>query len=296
MTAAALRAPLRLCRTAGLPAGTTRIGRRALAALLSILVFPAVFSSRAAWADPHALPFSYPTATLPGGLSEVEQYVDLSPVRATDASGTALTTLSSVLVTELEYGLTDRLELGLYMVFFTDPAATAGGSQLHFDGIKQRLRYRFADPGVWPVNLGVYGEIAEFSDEIELEAKVLLDRRVGRWQFIANLWAERAFHYSGQREWVANPTAGASFQIVPAFHVGVEYWMHGEFGSNQPAAAPSDFNAQAHHYVGPAFLLQASRVWWAVAPYVRVDDWGRAGQPGDQFGRFWIRSIIGVDL
>ena len=255
-----------------------------------------VFCARAAWADPHALPFSYPTASLPGGLSEIEQYVDLIPLHASEASGAATTTLGSALVTELEYGLTDRLELGLYMVFFTDPSATAGAPQLHFDGLKQRLRYRFADLGVWPVNLAVYGEVAEFSDEIELEAKVLLDRRVGRWQFIANLWAERAFHYSGQREWVANPTAGASFQIVPAFHVGVEYWMHGEFGSNQPASMPSDFNAQAHHYVGPAFLMQGERVWWAVAPYVRVDEWGRSGQVGDQFGRFWIRSIVGIDL
>jgi hypothetical protein len=251
-----------------------------------------------AWCNPHALPFSYPYATLPKGLSEIEQYVDLTPVRASlnAETGETVTTLGSALVTEVEYGLTDRLELGLYMRFFTEPNTSAGDSQLRFDGLKQRLRYRFADPGAWPVDLGLYGEIAEFSDEIELEGKVILERRIGRWQLLANLWAEYAMHYSGERAWLANPTAGASFEIVPAFRVGIEYWMHGEIASNQSDGAPRDFNAQFHHYIGPAVLLQGARVWWAVAPYIRLDSWRRAGEVGDEFGRLWVRTIIGIEL
>jgi hypothetical protein len=245
--------------------------------------------------NPHALPFSYPYATLPKGLSEIEQYVDLTPVRAIDSGDRTVTTLGSALVTEVEYGLTDRFELGLYMRFFTEPADSGGNPQLRFDGLKQRLRYRFSEPGAWPVDLGLYGEIAEFSDEIELEGKVLLDRRIGRWQFLVNLWAEYALHYSGERAWVANPTAGTSFEIVPALRVGIEYWMHGELGSNRSDTS-RDFNALFHHYIGPAVLLQGSRVWWAVAPYIRLDAWGRDGQVGDEFGRLWVRTIIGIEL
>ena len=247
-----------------------------------------------AQADPHPLPFSYPYATLPKGLSEVEQYLDLTPVRTLDAAdGTTPMTLRSVLVTEMEFGLTDKLEFGFYLQFFTDPAGEGAGSPLHFDGVKQRLRYRLADAGVWPVNVALYGEIAEFSDEIELEAKVLLERRIGRWQLLANLWGERAYPYAGRNEWVANPTGGASFEVVPAFHVGVEYWMHGQLGVDE---ASRDFNSNFHHYIGPAFLLQSTRVWMAVAPYVRLDSWSRAAQAGDEFGRVWIRTIIGVTL
>ena len=248
-----------------------------------------------ALADPHPLPFSYSYATLPRGSSELEQYVDVTPVRAFDLTGASTTTQRSVLITEMEYGLTDRLELGIYLQFSNNPGLGTGDAPLHLDGLKQRLRYRFAEAGAWPVNVGVYGEVAELSNEIELEAKLLLDRRIGRWLLIANLWGEREFYYGGRREWVVNPTAGASFEIMPAVRVGVEYWMRGEFGASLPPGVQS-FNGAFHHYVGPAFLFQGTRVWLAVAPYVRLDAWDRAGQIGDQFGRIWIRTIIGIDI
>jgi hypothetical protein len=272
------------------------------ALILPAAILTAVLSPAVALADPHPLPYSYPTATLPAGSSEIEQYVDMTPVRTNDLSGADVTAPRAVLVTEVEYGITDRLELGMYLQFSNNPGvSTSGDAPLHFDGLKQRLRYRFVDPGVWPVNVAVYGEVAELSNELELEAKLILDRRFGRWLAIANLWGEREFYYSGRREWVANPTGGISFEVTPAFYVGVEYWMHGEFGATQSNAAgipavTQSFNAAVHHYVGPAFMLQAKQAWVAIAPYVRVDDWSRDGERGDLYGRFWIRTILGINL
>jgi hypothetical protein len=273
-----------------LPSRPKGVVRRAVSGIAFVFL---LFGPTVVLADPHPLPFSYPYATLPRGLSEVEQYIDLTPLRSLDADGTTPTTLGSVLITELEYGLTDKLEVGFYMQFFTDPAGDGAGAPLKFDGVKQRLRYRLADAGVWPVNVALYGEIAEFSDEIELEAKILLEKRIGRWQLLANLWGERAYTFVGPNEWGVNPTGGASYEIVPAFHLGIEYWMHGRLGVDQ---ALKDFNTNFHHYVGPAFLLQSARIWFAVAPYVRLDAWNRAGQAGDEFGRFWIRAIVGIPL
>ena len=276
--------------------------------ILPAILLAAVLSPAVAFADPHPLPYSYPYATLPAGSSEIEQYVDMTPVQGQNVqTGSGLTVPRSVLVTEVEYGITDRLEFGWYFQFSNNPASgagsgtTAGDVPLHFDGLKQRLRYRFADAGVWPVNVAVYGEVAELSNELELEGKVILDRRFGRWLAIANLWGEREFYYSGRREWVANPTGGVSFDVTPAFHVGVEYWMHGEFGgavvADPTVMTPvQNFNTAVHHYVGPAFLLQAKQAWVAIAPYVRLDDWARTGQQGDLYGRFWIRTIIGINL
>jgi hypothetical protein len=274
------------------------LNAKVFAPALSLLL-GAVLLAPAAQADPHPLPYSYPYSTLPRGMSEVEQYTDMTTVKSFDLSGAAHTTMRSVLVTELEYGITDRLELGLYFQFGNDPGVSTGGEiPLRFDGVKQRLRYRFADAGVWPVNVAIYGEVAELANEIELEAKIILDRRLGRWHLMANLWGEHEFYYSGRREWVANPTGGVAFEIVPAFHVGVEYWMHGEFGAT-PApgeTATKGFNENFHHYLGPAFLLQGSRLWVSVAPYLRLDTWDRDGQVGDRFGRFWFRTIIGLEL
>jgi hypothetical protein len=253
-----------------------------------LLLVPAV-----TFATPRALPFSYPYATLGKGGLELEQFVDLTPVRGLDTTGALTFAPRGILTTELEYGLTDRLELALYVQMSEDPASGTGDSALHFDGIKQRLRLRLAEAGEWPVDVALYGEIAELRNEFEVEAKVIIEKRVGRLQVITNLWAEHEFYYDGRREWVVHPTAGASFDITPAVHLGAEYWMHAEFGGGAPAGA---FNPALHHYVGPALLLLFNRFWWVVAPYVRVDAPDRPTQLGDQFGRLWVRTIVGIDL
>jgi len=272
---------------------------RTLVVTFSLLA--ALSLARAAHASPHALPYSYPYATLGAGQLEVEQYADLTPVPTFGITTATQTTLRGVLTTELEYGITDRLEAGLYFEVSNNTISTDGTEPLQLDGIKQRLRYRIADRGVLPVDISVYGELSEFTNEIELEGKINLEKDFGRLQVLVNLWAEREFYYAGQQEWVLNPTAGASFEITPAVHLGVEYWMHGEFGNTTNAANPAftagaAFNPGLHHYIGPALLLQGNKFWWAVAPYVRLDDWNRKGQLGDQYGHFWVRTIVGIEL
>ena len=76
-------------------------------------------------ATPKALPFTYGSDTTPKGQGEVEQYVDLDPVfaRAT-ATGAPSRMLATQLQTEVEYGLTDRVELGLYVTLA--PGASSG--------------------------------------------------------------------------------------------------------------------------------------------------------------------------
>ncbi len=103
-----------------------------------------------ALANPHPLPFSYPYQTLPKGRIEVEEIADLVPMRVSrekeDGTRDAVMSLRSRLQTELEIGITDRLELALYFQF--QQGATADTPAMRFDGMKQRLRYRFAEEAV----------------------------------------------------------------------------------------------------------------------------------------------------
>ncbi|MEE9383688.1 MAG: hypothetical protein V3V08_09770 [Nannocystaceae bacterium] len=60
-------------------------------------------------AYPKPIPFSYPHATQPQGALELEQFVDMVPVRVTrenDTTTEAMTSVRAVLQTELECGLT----------------------------------------------------------------------------------------------------------------------------------------------------------------------------------------------
>ena len=284
---------------AGKPVTSSRVIAIALAGA-------ALLPSGASRANPRALPFTYPSESLPKGASEVEQYTDLTPVKAYTGGSTPSWTLNYTLTTEFEHGITNRLELGLYLALQSDTGSGSGSanSPLTFSGIKQRLRYRFAAPGQWPVDVAVYLELAELSNEVELEGKLNLQRRVGPVRFMVNLWAEHEFYYNGMQEWVLNPTAGVTAQIRPMFHLGFEYWMHAEVGrTGGPALAPSAMldaatvaNTNAHSYLGPAMLLQFGRFWWSTGAYLRLDGIHDPLPVGALYGHFWIRTIIGLDI
>ena len=84
-------------------------------------------SSGTSEATPRPLPFTYTYDTLGKGETELEQYVDLTPVKAIDSSsGKPVWYTATQFQTEFEHGLTDRLELGLYVAFMPSP-----GEQLH---------------------------------------------------------------------------------------------------------------------------------------------------------------------
>jgi hypothetical protein len=255
------------------------------------LLAPAVAS-----ANPRPLPFSYPTESLPAQGLEVEQVIDLTPIRVLDATGDERWTPRATLITEFEYGITSRLELGIY-IQLVDRPASGNDAPLHFDGLKQRLRYRFADPGAWPVDVAIYGEVAELRDELELEGKILLQRRIGPVRLISNLWIEREFYYQGLREWVFHPTLGAAWELSPSVSVGVESWMLKEIGVETGADPVAKYNVGPLVFAGPTLFAQGGgRGWIAVGAYVRATDAGRAARVGDQFGRYWVRMMLGIDL
>lgn len=275
---------------------------------LVALVLAAISSlGRSAAANPHPLPFSYPYQTLPAGKIEVEEIADLVPMRVAreraDGTRDAVTAVRSRLQTEIELGITDRLELGLYFAF--RQGATADTPALRFEGIKQRLRYRIAEEGDLPVDLGVYFEVAEFYNELEFEQKVLVSRRFGYLTAVANLWVEQEYYFQDQ-DWklVYNPTAGVVYELSPSFMLGLEYWMRGRFDADDSAAAGSpdsgssgssgDSPSGARHYAGPTFLLQSGEAWWSTGVYARLDHLGESALAEDPYGKLWIRTIVGL--
>jgi hypothetical protein len=262
-----------------------------------VAVLSSSFGATDARANPRPLPFTYQSETLPQGAVEVEQFVDFVPQRAqliSSATGEPVWFLATQFQTEFEIGLTDRLELGLYVMYVPRPGEdyTRVATMPFGNGAKQRLRYRFADPGAWPVDVAVYGEVAENEREIELEAKLILQRRFGPVRVITNLWAEHEFYFNGRREWVLNPTLGATAELSPRYHVGLESWMRSEHPVD--AVGPRPYALGPHVYLGPTFLGAWGRLWWSTGAYARVSDPTRAVQLGDTFGHFWVRTIIGV--
>ncbi len=248
-------------------------------------------------ASPHPNPFSYPYETLTEGSLEIEQYADLIPVRVQrenpDGTLDSVFSMRSILQTEVEYGITDRIEVGFYFQFqqaaSTDPV-------LQLDGVKQRVRVRLAEQGEWPLDVGLYLEIAELHDELELEEKILLAKRFGNLNVVANLWVEQELGYqSGEVEFLSNPTFGASYQVNPKLFLGLEYWARGNFEKEEGEVA-NDTSVGTHHFFGPTFLAQAGKVFFAVGAYLRLDHLSDSLTVGDPNGRVWVRTLLGIEL
>jgi len=252
----------------------------------------------AARANPRPLPFTYQHEQLGKGEAELEQFVDFSPTRAQaipsgDLAWYGLTSFT----TEFETGITDRLELGLYVTLAPSAPSDFTTTPLPLDGngMKQRLRYALAASGEWPIDVSLYGELAENAREIEIEAKVLLQRRISFARIIANLSAEREFYFDGHHDIVLNPSAGVTFDPIPQVQPGFEYWLHAEFPEENPPH-PVPFGLKPHSYLGPTCLLQFGRVWWTNGFYMRVSNLNHTLEAGETFGNFWFRTVIGVGL
>jgi hypothetical protein len=272
--------------------------RTGLAAASSIAAFAFVtFAASTASANPRPLPFTYPYETLPQGSAEIEQYVDATWVRTPkDFSVNPGKTWDPnyQVQTELEYGITDRLEFGAYLVW---SQAASPAPTMTFEGTKFRLRYRIGEEGQLPVDVALYLEGAVFHDEYELEEKVILSKRFGNLKVMANLWVEQEYERDkGEVEFVINPTIGATYQLTPTFFLGAEYWARGAFESEAAAGSVEAFNEQTHHFVGPAMSLNFGRVWWSLGVYARLDHLSRSSQFGDAYGKVWARSVLGLDF
>jgi hypothetical protein len=251
-------------------------------------------------ANPRALPFTYTTDTLTEGGVEIEQFADLVPLRSTATSGAEQRYLGTQFQTEIEVGIKDRLELGLYFTFAPPPPSaivpTTAASMPESNGLKQRLRYILADLGEWPVDVGVYGEITENDTEIELEGKLLLQRRFDRLRIAGNVTVEYELDYDGERDVIFNPSLGATYEVTPRLHVGVDSWLRGEYDDKHSPMPLSAFGLGPEVYVGPAVLYSFGKLWWSVGAYFRVTDTDHTVADGEVYGPMWFRSMIGYEL
>jgi hypothetical protein len=267
--------------------------------------------SRPAKATPRPLPFTYNYETLGEGEFEVEQYVDLDPIRVTSTTNMPVLALASEFQTEFEYGLTNRLELGVYVTLAPEPlggayAEDAGiPSLIEGNGLKERLRYRLFDEGVLPIDTGLYGELTENEREFEIEAKVLLQKRFGKLRVDANIIGEHESYFSSsQADWIFDPSAGVTYQVTPVFQPGIDSWMWFErtnLPTNQTLTVEKQtpLNLRPNVYLGPAVLFNFGKFWWSTGVYFRVTNLnynaqqeGTVGQ--DIFGGVWIRTILGI--
>jgi hypothetical protein len=264
---------------------------------LCVLLLPSL-----ALATPVPLPFTYPYETLAKGEAEDELYGDMTPLRVQadplDPTKGRLWEPAYVLQNELEYGVTDHVELAWYQVFQANPV-DGGGNLMTFDGFKFRARIRVAEAGELPLDVALYFELETLHDEWSLEEKVILAKRFGRFHWMANLWVEQEMNRpmdDAQRnvDFVVNPTTGITYEVAPSFQPGIEYWGRGILGAREDTSVDT-INDRLHNFLGPTVHFDWGKLWWSLGVYADLNNMNKP-QLGETYGPVWVRSLLGLTL
>jgi hypothetical protein len=254
-------------------------------------------------ADERRFTYSYEPEVQPKGGLEFEQWLTLGSQRTSAGSVNKENFNRWDFREELEYGVTDRLELGLYLntraesFRDTSVAPPADTSSFSFEGVSVEARYMLLNPADSPIGLTLYLEPTFSGSEAELEQKIIIGQRHGNWKWAVNLvhateWEDNFHSHEGEVEF----TAGIARDLTTHWSLGLELRDHNEI----PAYERWENTAL---FLGPVVSYRQEK-WWATLSFM-PQIFGR-NYTGDPDGyrnlelegheRYSVRLLIGISL
>lgn len=243
-------------------ASSSRRGVKKMLRLLAVAapaaLASAVFAPAQARADERPFAFVYDVTTTAQGKWEYEQWVTWKTIKDSDSKYDKVEFRH-----EFEYGVTDNLQLGIYVADWR----YEDGRSVDSDGFKYtnsaiEAIYRLTDPIKDILGLGLYLEYKGGPEMHALEGKILVQKNIDRWVFaynasIENEWEEEDHHWEKIGEF--QQTAGVSYQFSPRLSAGVEALFEVEFPEWEQQ---EDYSV----YVGPNISYRSEKWWITVAP------------------------------
>ena len=169
---------------------------------------------------------------------------------------------------EIEYGITDRLQLGVYVANWTLAHDAAHRNSTRYESASAELIYRMTDPVMAPIGSALYLEVEGGHDIFALEGKLLLQKNIGPFVIAWNgvLEAEWTGHGLNDRTGKLEQSFGASYEISPKFSAGAELVHEVSFddwsrsGPNLLFAGPNVSWRFKRGYITAATLFQCTSV------------------------------------
>jgi len=124
---------------------------------------------------------------------------------------------------ELEYGVTDKLQVSLYLAdWFYENQREHSGFAYSDSAIE--LIYNLTNPVDDPIGLSIYGEIKSGDRLIELESKLIAQKNLGPLILAYNATLEAVWegHSLQEREGEFQQAFGASYELSPRLSAGIE--------------------------------------------------------------------------
>ncbi|NQV37078.1 MAG: hypothetical protein HQ509_03620 [Candidatus Marinimicrobia bacterium] len=216
-------------------------------------------------ADTRAFVWTYEYNTMPAGEAEIEHYLTFESQNRDTLEGY----ITSKHDLEIEIGMNDRFDMGIYQSFQQDPNGI-----LTYSGFKLRGRYRLGVKGKWILDPLIYIEYKGKPDfhEHEIESKLILAKSIDKLTIAVNPVWEMEFD-DGKTEIAWKYNAGISYRVSSLVGLGVEF-KGGESG----------------HYWGPVISHGGEGLYVALGSgfsYTVVKE----GKP-----ELMIRMIMGIGL
>ncbi len=251
-----------------------------------------------AWANDRHFTQSYETAVLSPGTVEVEPWTTLRLGKDSYYAG-----LDHRL--EFEVGLTDRLQTSVYLNLGSEAVRVPGGpvaAHATSTGISSEWKLKLSDAVADPIGSALYLELTMMAEEIEVEAKILADKRVGPWHLVTNGIYEFEHNYAEQlREHKLQLTGGVAWFATSQVSVGLEAMSFNVLAADVGTATPGPTHfAHGALMAGPVLACSLERGWIAVS--VTPQLYGYKGAlPGSnlnlaEFEQVTARVLLGVHL
>jgi len=243
--------------------------------------------SASAEAGERTLAWTYDTSVLPEGSKELELWSTGRFGRPEGYSGFDNRA-------ELELGLGGLLQTSVYLNFGTVYDGPSGTTVQNWS-LSNEWKWKLLDPVADVFGLALYGEVTVGVSEEELEAKLILDKRVGKLLLALNLIGELEWEnlFSGWRhEQVLEASAGGEYALGAGFHLGLEARVNAvwETGTGFVGGA---------FFVGPVLSFVRPTWWLALSVMPQVAGFGNGTVNGlelDEHERLNIRLLAGFDL
>lgn len=252
-----------------------------------------------AWvrADERRFTYVYEPETLPAGALEFENWVTLRSQRNEKVGRDHYTRWD--LRQELEYGVTDRYTLALYLnekaENYRDPVSGDSTSTFEFTGLSLENRYSLLNPAEHAVGLTLYLEGQYSGDEAEVEQKLLLGQRHGLWKWAFNLehateWEENLSQIEGE----LGTSLGVARDLGKRWSLGLELRSHSVLPEYERVSNSALF-------LGPVISYRQDKWWAALTVLPQIKGWNFDGDPdGDSafelssHEKVNIRLLIGI--
>ena len=238
----------------------------------------AVLCAASSRGDERRFTYTYEPETLPAGVFEVENWVTLGAERNATVGQENYRRWD--LRQELEYGVTDWYSASLYLnetvESFREPTTGANVSDSDWKGVSLENRFNVVNPATHAVGLTLYLEGRYSGQEAELEEKIIIGQRYGKWKWAFNLiqeteWEDELSKVEGE--------VGASLGI--ARDLGKHWALGLEFRNENILPDYKSWESSAF-FLGPTFSYRRESWWAALTVMPQIYGWNNsASQDGD---------------